>query len=403
MLNRPLICNTAAERSLKMSDQYNAERRKLLKLITLGAITSAVGLPLSACSQREFLNPDEDIYLSGGSYDNQGTLTYALSVINAKQRKERIIPCDFLPHEIITHPENRYTVLCFEKDGPNACTINLQNERVISSFQAADGHHFSGHALFASNGRLYTIEIQQQTKQGKISIRDASTLAIIKQLPTLGLSPHDCQLKGNILAVSNTGQDATRFHRPSLVFIDMQSEKLLSRIKLDDDKLNAGHFDMTYNNKLVIASAPIDHADSEVTGGVSIQENKHSVTTMIWPKGVIERLKGEALSIAVSSEHGIAVITHPDANLLTFWSLKDSLDDTAFMQAMDIENPRGISLSLDGKRFVISYGRSPAIANISISDLSLQAESIISPTSATGEHLLNWSSSLVSSSAGYDT
>jgi hypothetical protein len=367
--------------------------------MTLGSISGALGLSTTACSQRKFLNPEENIYLSGGSYDNQGTRAYALIAINTEQQKEHVIPCDFLPHETIIHPEDSYTVFCFEKDGPNACMVDLDSGHVINNFQAADKHHFSGHAVFDGNGRLFTIEIEQQTKQGKISIRDASTFDIIKQLPTLGLSPHDCQLTENTLAVSNTGQDATGFHQPSLVFIDMASEKLLSRLKLDDDKLNAGHFDMAYDNKLVIASAPVDQSASEAVGGVSIQDDEHSVITMTHPEDLSGRLKGEALSISVSPEHGIAAITHPDADLLTFWSLKNAPGDTSFIQAIEMDNPRGVTQALDGKSFVISYGSDPAIVNIEISSLARQAETIMSPTSATGEHLLNWSARLVSQSA----
>jgi len=382
-----------------MSDHYSTHRRQFLKFITLGSISSAPGLSITACSQRKFLNPDENIYLSGGNYDNQGTRASALIAINTDQRKQCVIPCDFLPHEIIIHPEDSYTVFCFEKDGPNACMVDLKNERVNNRFLAADKHHFSGHAVFDGYGRLLTIEIEQQTKQGKISIRDASTLEIIKQLPTLGLSPHDCLLTENTLAVSNTGQDATRFHQPSLVFIDIESEKLLSRLKLDDDELNAGHFDIAYDNKLVIASAPTDQSDSKAIGGVSIQHNEHSVITMTHPEDLSGRLKGEALGISVSPEHEIAAVTHPDANLLTFWSLKDSPGDASFIKAIDIDNPRGVTQALDGKSFVISYGRHPAMVNIEISSLVRQAETIMRPTSATGEHLLNWSARLLSQPA----
>jgi len=387
-----------------MSDHTSSNRRQFLKSITLGSISGALALSITACSQRKFLNPHENIYLSGGSYDNQGTRAFALIAINTEQRKEHVIPCDFLPHEIIIHPEDSYSVFCFEKDGPNACMVDLNSERVINRFLAADKHHFSGHAVFDRYGRLFTIEIEQQTKQGKISIRDASTLDIIKQLPTLGLSPHDCQLTENTLVVSNTGQDVTGFHQPSLVFIDIESEKLLSRLKLDDDELNAGHFDMAYDNRLVIASAPVDQSDSKAVGGVSIQHNEHSVITMTHPEDLSGRLKGEALGISVSIEHAIAAITHPEANLLTFWSLKDSPGDDSFIKAIDMDNPRGVTQTLDGKGFVISYGRHPAmLINIEISSLAHQAETIMSPTSATGEHLLNWSARLVSQSARDNT
>ena len=83
-------------------------------------------------------------------------------------------------------------------------------------------------------------------------------------------------------------------------------------------------------------------------------------------------------------------VTHPEANLLTFWSIRDR----QIIKAIGIENPRGITQTLDEKNFVISYGEKPAIAYISSNDLTPLAETILQPTFASGDHLLNWSQSL---------
>ena len=374
-----------------MSD-INLDRRNFLVQLSSSIACCTLGLPLAGCTHKKFFNPDEDILISGGSYTEYGTPYNALVIINPMQREKRVIQCDFLPHETIIHPKDKYKLYCFEKDGPNACTIDLHTLSVSENFSCTDNHLFSGHAVFSDDGNfIYTIETEQQTKQGKISVRDAATFETARQLPTLGLSPHNCQLiDKKILAISNTGQSTSKFHRPSLVYIDIETEKLVTRIRLDNSEFNAGHFRVSKENKLVIASAPLDSSPGNTLGGVSIKEPDGPVITMTEPEAVIQRMTGEALGISINQQHNIAAITHPEANMLTFWSL----DDNSIIKAIGIEKPRGISQTLDGKNFVISYGTKPAMANISTKDLTPQAESIVKPTSASGEHLINWSKNL---------
>ena len=372
-------------------------RRRFLRLLSSAVAGGTLGLPLTGCTHKELLNPDEDILLSGGNYSEFGTPHKALIIINPVQKEKRVVQCDFIPHEIIIHPQDKYTVYCFERDGHNACTINLQTLSVVQKFQCIDDHQFSGHAVFSKDNKyIYTIESEIGSQQGKINIRDAASFESVRLLPTLGLRPHDCQLlEQDIMVVSNTGQSESKFHQPSLVYIDMKSEKLLSRLKLDDERLDAGHFLITKNDSLVIASAPVKTAAEENMaddrlGGVSIKLTGEPVITMTEPAAVVQRMRGEALGISINKINGIAAVTHPEANLLTFWSLADR----QIIKAIGMENPRGITQTLDENNFVISYGKKPAMAYISSSDLSPLADSILQPTFASGEHLLNWSRSL---------
>ena len=86
---------------------------------------------------------------------------------------------------------------------------------------------------------------------------------------------------------------------------------------------------------------------------------------MSQPDVVIQRMTGEALSIAIDNKNQIAAISHPEANLLTFWSMKDK----KIIKAFGFENPRGINQTLDKKNFVISYGNKPAIVKVSTEPL----------------------------------
>jgi len=363
-------------------------RRSFLKLISASLITSN----LLACTHKKLFNPDENILFSGGSYQEDDLLQNALIIINLTQKEKRLIDTPFLPHHMSLDPNNKYRLLCFEKNGNNACEIDLQTQSVVQHLRIEHNRLFSGHAVFSHDGtKLLSIEYDAENHQGSICIRDSKTFEVIRTLPTLGLLPHDCSLtKDDILIVSNTGRDESGFHQPSLVYIDLDTEKLIERVKLDDEKLNCGHFTVTQNNDLVIASAPNNTEDKSISGGVSIRQQNATVTTMTEPDMVIKRMTGEALGIELNQQYDVIAITHPDANLLTFWSLSEK----KLIKAYGIENPRGICQTLDKLHFIISYGKNPAMAKVSTSDLMPQADSIVQPTLASGEHITNWSSLL---------
>jgi hypothetical protein len=371
-------------------------RRNFIKFLSLACVSTQTPL-LTGCTHKKFFNPDEDILLSGGSFSESETVQNALVIINLSQQEKRLIETPFLPHDILIDPTNKYRVLCFEKNGNNACEIDMQTQTVIQSFHSENNQIFSGHASFSTDGKkLFSIESNSDNKQGRFVIRDAKTFQAIKNLPTLGLSPHDCQLTNdNILTISNTGKSASGFHQPSLVSIDLDTEKLIERIKLDTNELiygdlNCGHFTITKSKDLVIASAPINTNEKNSIGGVSIRKHNNKLTTMTEPELVIKKMTGEALGIEINQQHNTVAITHPEANLLTFWSVENS----RIIKAFAIENPRGICQTLDNKHFVVSYGKRPAMAKVSTTELTPVAGSIVQPTLASGEHIINWSRTL---------
>lgn len=381
----------------KHTSYHSITRRAFLKLSSVSLISS----PLAGCTHKKFFNPDDNIILSTGNFMERGEEKNALIAINLDQTEKRLIETPFLPHGIYINPQNKYRIFCFEKNGTKACEIDLQAKRVTRIMQADQNQLFSGHACFSHDGnKIISIEVNNENQQGIISIRDTNTFNVSKKLPTLGLSPHDCQLsESNVLTISNTGRSESGFHQPALVSIDLNSEKLIERIKLESNNLrpvdlNCGHFKITQDKDIVIASAPVNNAASSTDvnrpGGISIRKHKESIQTMREPEVVLKRMTGEALSIEVSQRHAIAAVTHPQANLLTFWSIKDK----KIIKAYGFDNPRGLSQTLDKKAFVLSYGKKPAMTTITISDLTPQIDSVVQPTHASGEHIINWSQSL---------
>jgi hypothetical protein len=105
------------------------------------------------------------------------------------------------------------------------------------------------------------------------------------------------------------------------------------------------------------------------------------------PEALTEKLFGGIYTICIDEPHDIAAISHPQANLLTFWSISEQ----KLYKAMSVPNPRGITISLDEKNYIVSYGIDSNSILISTKDLIADRTSILQPTYATGEHIINWS------------
>jgi hypothetical protein len=385
-----------------MAKHHTIRRRTFLKITAASLLTAST----SACTHKRFFNPDEDIILSGGSYIDGNTTQHALIIINLTTQEKRVIDVPFMAHDILINPNNKYHIYCFKKNGRNACEIDLQKKAIIRTFHSTEGKNFSGHAAFSKNGEnLYCIENNidnnPDKRLGNIIVRHNKTLATKKQLLTGGLSAHDCHLLNEqTLVVSNTGQSDSK--HPSLVNVALDTEKISKHVQTTSDKihhnLNYAHFEISEENDLIVASAPLlqqnnSHDNKLIikhSGGVSIKTPDSQLITMSKPEVVIERMTGEALSIEISTHNRIAAITHPDANLLTFWSI----DKKEIVKAFGIEKPRGISQTIDGKNFIVSYGNKAAMAKISVSDLTPLPDSIVQPTHTSGEHIINWSKTL---------
>lgn len=365
-------------------------RRTFLKLAGSSILGSSITLS-SACSRATFFNPENDILLSGTTYNHDKAQQTALLAINLAIKEKKFIDTPFIPHGIFVSPKDKYRILCLGKNTTHGVIIDLRTEQIVHEFSTRPSFEFSGHAAFSKDGNLvYCIETNTDNHQGIISIRNTTDFNVIKTLPTLGINPHDCQrLDDNTLVISNTGYSTSGFHQPSLVKINLETEKLVERIKMDNATLNCGHFLITDHNDLVIASAPVNPIDSPY-GGVSLKQVDNEIKTMRQPEAVISRMQGEALGIAVSPDSSIVAITHPEADLLTFWSLKKQ----AIIKAIGLEHPKGICLSQDKRNFIISFGKQPALARITVKDLTPITDSVLQHAQTSGEHLVNWTATI---------
>lgn len=361
------------------------KRRTFLQLAGLSGL--AASLPaVTGCTHKKFFNPDNDILIGGGRFKQNDELHHVLAIFNLQQRETERVELEFLPHGTIIDPRNKQHLFCFEKNGINAAEIDLASLSERNHFSADDNTIFAGHGAFDPSGDyFYSVETDLGSRQGHISIRDRSGFSIIEQMPSFGQNPHQCQLSddGKILMIANSGSDDSA---ASLCYIDVQKITVLEKIILDDPSIDISHFSRRQNGELVIASAP---RQSDQAGRVSIGSVK-DIMTMTEPGILVEKLLGPALTICIDENHDVAAVCHPQANLVTFWAL----DKRTLIKAISVPNPRGIALSIDERNYIVSFEVNTSAVLIDTKTLAADTQSIMQPTYASGEHIINWSKTL---------
>ena len=361
-------------------------RRDLLVLLA----TSLGGVALGSCAPSRSGNGR---LLGGGRYRasaNEGDTRYVLAVIEGSATDPTLIPLPFLPHGIAVSPTDPERIAVFEKIGPGACEIDLSEQRMLHPVETRKDRFFYGHGAYSPDaGLLYATETYLASQRGVIAVRDATDRTLLGEFPTYGSNPHDCQLieGGSLLLITNGGSTQGDLQAPSVTYVDVNTEQLIERVPLDNHQLNAGHIARSRNGAIAVVSAPRPGLTEDDLGGVSLRDaGADTLISMREPAAVVARMRGEALSVAIHEPEQIVAVTHPNGNMVTFWSIRDN----RLLRALDFERPRGVTLSTDASRFILSFGKDASVIGIDVETLKPIPESRQRATYITGSHLYNW-------------
>jgi hypothetical protein len=322
-----------------------------------------------------------------------GRTTYLLALFDLDRAGTRTVPMDFFGHGFAPDPRAARRGVIFEKKGPGCCEVDLVDGRVVRSIAAADGRAFYGHGAFSRDGALlFATENKLDTKEGLIAVRDGRTFRELGQFPTYGKSPHDCQLVdgGKTLAITNGGgkfDDASALGAPSVTFVEVDSARLLEKLTFETPRINAGHLVVTGKRDVATISAPREGLPTTDPGGITLRSGHGPFRTLAEPKDVVSRMVGETLSLCIDDRSSVVGATNPDGNLVTFWDVASG----RFVKQLDLPAPRGLTKTLDGEYFVLSYGReSGTLTFVSPQTLEPVAVGRVDRAPVSGSHLFTW-------------
>lgn len=299
------------------------------------------------------------------------------------------IPLDFWAHGFAVCPRRPHRAALLEKRGPGGAFVDLVERAVLCPITPMDGHHFYGHGAFSKRGDvLFAVENDLATNQGVISIRDGESFAVLDRFPTYGEAPHDCTLldDGATLVVTNGGGKLGEGSTPSVTFVDVTSQKLLERCEVDNERINTGHVALTRDRSFVVVSAPRDGLPESELGGVSLRLGGGPLRYAKKPEAAVKRMVGESLSVCIHERAKIAIATHPYGDLLTFWNLATG----ALFASIDLPGPRGVTCTLDGSVFAISFGPAASLLLLQASPLKPLNQDDPGARRFGGSHLYTW-------------
>jgi hypothetical protein len=329
--------------------------------------------------------------LGGGAYvqDNQPRYVLVRIDLDAPSPTPERTWLSFLPHGVSVDPSTPRRAAVFEKKGPGAALVDLQENTLERPIETARSRQFYGHGVFSADGALlYAAETRMDRGlEGVLVVRDARSLAELGELPTHGRSPHDCQLAegGKVLVVANGGGFHGGGERGNIAWIELASGKLLERVEVEDERFNAGHFAWT-GRDLAVVSAPRDGlpAGQPQRGAVSLRHRAGPLVTMRKPAKVMERMIGETLSVVIDEERGVALATHPLGDAVTAWDPGRG----ALLELLEVPGPRGVAVAADRGSYLLSHLASgvPQLTELSV-DTRRPTGFRVRPSYLTGSHI----------------
>ena len=358
-----------------------------------GAALFALG-PLSACRKKS-AGPDMNIagvVVGAGRFaDPTGsTESYMFSAYDVDTGSFQRIPIGFHAHGFAPSTAQPARAALFEKKGPGACYVDLVDGTMLTTIAPTPGYAFYGHGTYTADGSaLLVVESNLESKQGRIAIRDVVSFEVTAEFPTYGASPHDCRLidGGRILVITNGGGPPGSLDPPCVTYVDVKSQELEEKLVVYEPRINAGHLDLLGRDYLAVVSAPREELDQDTnTGALLLRSGHEQLVPMLEPVSVTRRMLGESLSVAIHAPSKIVGVTNPKGNLLTFWDLETK----RLVKSLDIESPRGITLTIDGKRFAVSYGSRARLMMISTKTLEAASTTATAVEGFSGSHLYTW-------------
>lgn len=208
--------------------------------------------------------------------------------------------------------------------------------RVRTVFTTQEGQHLAGHGAYSSNGEfVFTPEHDYERVRGVIVVRDARTFAVVREIDTHGIDPHEVGWlpDGKSLLVANGGimTHPRTFRRklniptmdPSLCVIDAASGECKEQWRLPDHLLSIRHVAMTSDGTAAVG-LQYEGEKEKTPGIVALYRPGAGFRLLAAPAKETHRFAGYVASVAISETHDLIAAACPYGGGVACWSLRDS-------------------------------------------------------------------------------
>ena len=365
-----------------MINKSHLTRRKLMQRTfwSSGYLSAAgTGVGLTGCSTPADL--PEPVLLSS-STDRNGQNFIGAYSLNGEKRAH--IPVEHRGHGMAVNPVRSNEIVFFSRrPGTKLHALDLSTGELLAQARSAADRHFYGHGCFSSDGtELYTTENDFHNGEGKVVIRDASTLEVSYEFPSYGVGPHEMRMmpdnatlviaNGGVLTHPSKPREALNLDtmKPNLAYVEMATGKLLGRYELPISRLSIRHIDVNETGRVVVTTQYRGETEDRPAliashnGESSLQV--FSQAAYAWSKlnnycGSVAYAKPSASESPISPH--IAAVTSPRGGRIVLFDMAQQ-ENVAEFAALDI---CGVGFSQKSDCFVATSGTG-GIYRIQLSD-----------------------------------
>lgn len=302
-------------------------------------------------------------------------------------------------HDVKIAPDKSVGILCGFEERDQVAFDPATLDLVATAPAFAEGWRGGGHAAFLDRGktvvlserapRRAAVDGRLDAQFGRVTVRDADTLAIRDSYSTHGIDPHDIRLidGGRYLVAANYGSLPRPGGRDLAVprdvaeacvtIIDMANGKLVDKIvtnrdgELETRHLAAGRFDRIFAIQARLGDAAAGAAelgDESVAYGEDITTDGGiaylAAATLKIARGAAPQPMGSraeraamrhGLSIAYDERHDQAIGTFPSSHhVMVFDGASGKVLRDIDCARLGLRFPCGVTLLPDGKHYVIA-------------------------------------------------
>lgn len=335
-------------------------RRRFLR----SALALGIAAPVASTLFSQFNRARAaEIWLSA---QGQGDDAYSLAWVNPDANESQVVLSGFRGHGMCQNPVKPEQVIMFSRrPGTLAVCVNTLSGEIENTFHSGPDHHMHGHGSYSADGtRVFYTESNYVTGEGKISVRDAQTFALLDQFSSYGVGPHEMTFMpdGKTLVVANgglrthpdTGRKVLNYDtmRSTLAYINSHNGQLISEHTLAESKASIRHLDVADDGTVAVALQVQRAAmkDNHLVPLAAIHKSGHELEVLNAPTGLMTKLNDYMGSVKVHSQNRIAAFTSPKGDMVMFWHL----DDLSLQGFHAFHDVCGITLSADQGYFVLS-------------------------------------------------